>query len=809
MLIRLGKSPYLKKNFSRRWLGGIPRDPSNFDHIIDSHQSSSSHNSVLPFNENRRGDTFGKVMGPEDSAIIQETSGQTRSEEYLGTEEYHTQMSTFRNPDGSFVRGSTAQEARLDPKTLDAKVDQSIIKLPPLLAKTINQNILANVIPSKLRQRASEIFVNLDKELIQKAPSLSLDVDAHIAALFLQNYSHAKRVLKELKKREGANFNPQAVLDIGYGPATGMLALNELMGDDFNPAIKDVYVVGRSNKEMKKRAKILLSRQLCEVPDDGSATSDMEQTQKIASEADSYVGPVDTSKIKIKTNIRDALASTKRYDLIMVNQALLTREYNFPRDVDVNLEMILGLLLPGGHLVLIERGNTLGFEIIARARQVMLRPESYKSERGRIPRPYIRGSSVKPQSLRHEDLIITEAHIEYERQLLAELDAEELEELKEMDEEDRLAEMEKMERRGETEKLEALRVLMNAELDGDISDFEAEITREHGEVTAEDLKFEFEDDPNFEVIPVEAADSNEVPGSAGLINTAADVLAQPNTSNSVDYHLSVIAPCPHHGECPLQLGDPKYYKIPNHKHRFNFCSFDQVVERPRYTMELKKGKLLATTWDKRSHDGFGFDRVSKSVLKDLEGSGRRNGSNAELGNFSYLIMKREKNDPETIRKIELLRQHHYENDILGDLPRVIEFPTKIKNNVKLKMCAPSGNIEVWQVPKSLGKQTYHDARKVQQGDLWALGKKAVIVKNKFGGEKLDQLKRLASANNKFARKEKQKKRTKKVVSVLEDRFEDPFEIYDEVATSLEQSKKYRTQGRRANYDVDLASYDGR
>lgn len=770
--------------------------------MIDSRQSSTTKSSVLPFNENRRSDAFGKVVGPGDSASIQETYGLSKSEgfsksdESLELEGYHTQMSSFRNPDGSFVRGNTAQEARLDPKTLAAKVDQSIIKLPPLLAKTINQNILANVIPAKLRQRAAEIFVNLEKELIQKAPSLSLDVDAHIAALFLQNYSHAKRVLMELQKREGASFNPQSVLDIGYGPATGMLALNELMGDEFSPAVKDVYVVGRSNKEMKKRAKILLSRQLCEVPENTSATTQQDTAQENAQEEDSYVGPVDTSKIKIKTNIRDALASTKRYDLIIVNQALLTREYNFPRDVDLNLEMILGLLQPGGHLVLIERGNTLGFEIIARARQVMLRPESYKSERGRIPRPYIRGSSVKPQSLRHEDLIITEEHIEYERQLLAELDAEELEELKDMDENERLAEMEKMERRGETEKLEALRALINAELDRNVSEFEAEITREHGNVTAEDLKFEFEDDPDFEVVPVEAADSlpTDSVGSA---------------PNSVDYHLSVIAPCPHHGECPLQLGDPKYYKIPNHKHRFNFCSFDQVVERPKYTMELKKGKLLATSWDKRSHDGFGFDRVSKAALKDLEGSGRRNGSNAELGNFSYLIMKREQNDPQTIRNIELLREHHYENDNSGDLPRVIEFPTKIKNNVKLKMCAPSGNVEVWQIPKSLGKQTYHDARKVQQGDLWALGKKSVIVKNKFGGEKFDQLKRLASANNKFARKEKQKKRTKKVVSVLEDRFEDPFDMYDELATSLEQSKRYKTQGKRANYDVDINAYDGK
>ncbi|WPK25438.1 hypothetical protein PUMCH_002755 [Australozyma saopauloensis] len=751
---------------------------------------SESVSKVLPFSENRHGNTFGKLIS-ETGTILEHDEG------------LNSLMSPFRNPDGSFIHGSTAQEARLDPETLKAKTDQNIIALPPLIARAISQNILAAVSPAKLRQRAAEVFINVEKEQIQKAPALSLDVDAHIAALFLQNYLHAYRVLSELKKRVDG-FNPQSILDIGYGPATGMIALNEVMGDDFSPAEKDVYVVGRANREMKKRAKILLSRQICEIPETEESNVSEEAAEKEESnssksadvaDASDFIGPVNTSKIQIRTKLRDSLASTKRYDLIIVNQSLLTREYNFPRDVDVNLEMILGLLLPGGHLVLIERGNTLGFEVIARARQVMLRPESHKGERGRIPRPYIRGSSIKPQKLRHEDQIITDQHIKYEEELLAQLDAEELEEIQQMDENSRQEQIEQWEKRGEFEKLDALRALMNEEDSGEeISEFEAEINREHGEVSEEDLRFEFEDDPDFEVLPV---DAQETEPQAEL------------PQDAVDYHLSVVAPCPHHGECPLQLGDPKFYKISNHKHRFSFCSFDQVVERPKYTMELKKGKLLASAWNKRAHDGFGFDKVSKGSLKDLEGSGRHNSGNTESGNFSYLIMKRELNDVETIRGIENLRKHHYENDTSGDLPRVIEYPVKIKNNVKLRMCAPSGHVEIWQVPKSMGKQTYHDARKVQQGDLWALGKKSVVVKNKFSAEKLDNLKRLAATNNKAIRKEKRKKMMKKKTGALLDDFEDPLVVYDEIATGLEQTKKYRSQGKRANFDVDPREYEGK
>lgn len=821
----------------------------NFDTILDSSKTKRSTDSPLPFSANRHNGTFGTVIHEENTSVVKNKNreldskkpGEDRSNQgyetaYEAYDEgyepdyedrdvpYHLLRSAFRNPDGSFIRGNTSEEARLDPRTVEARVEQSTIRLPRVLAQTISQNILSRVAPAKLRQRALDIFVNLEKELIQKAPSLSLDADAHIAALFLQNYSHAIRVLRELKKRVGKDFSPDAVLDIGYGPATGMIALNEVMGDDFKPKVKDAYVVGRANKEMKKRAKILLSRQLCEVPDLKLGNSTAGDGSKAAGSNDSYVGPVDTSKIEIISKLRDSLASTKRYDLIIVNQSLLTRAHSFPRDVDMNLEMILGLLAPGGHLVLIERGNTLGFEIIARARQVMLRPESHKGERGRIPRPYIRGSTIKPQKLRHEDQIITEEHIKYEEELLAQLEAEELQELKEMEDLERLETMKKLEDRGETEKLEAIRlaieqeneildsekILSEQELsviekdalklqeanmklqEGEISDFEADIINKHGQISDEDLKFEFEDDPDFELAPVEES-----------------AQSVPSTSKDVDYHLSVVAPCPHHGECPLQLGDPQFYKISNHKHRFNFCSFDQVVERPKYTMELKKGKLLSTTWDKRSHDGFGFDKIGKSDLQSLQGSGRPRGGNTESGNFSYLIMKRENNDEETIRHINSLRDHHHEKDISNDLPRVIEYPTRIKNNIKIKMCAPSGNIELWQVPKSLGKQTYHDARKVQQGDLWALGKKSIVVKNKFTAEKLELLKRMAVTSKNSVRKEKQKKNLKKFTSALIEDFEDPQEMFNELASDLEQSKKYRVKGNKADFDVDVREYDGK
>ncbi|GEQ69633.1 hypothetical protein JCM33374_g3306 [Metschnikowia sp. JCM 33374] len=770
------------------------RNPVGFsahDQKSETGAGADSPQSPLPFDRTKDNQKFGHLV--RDHHYKQESDlldGKHMKKVTLSTEQprYEVSPSPYRNLDGSFTQGTNSEEARLDPRTLEARVDSSVIRLPQEISRVINQNILSVVSPDKLRERAAQVYQTIEKEQIQKAPESSLEADAHIAALFLQNYSHAYRALSELKKRVGPSFNPASVLDIGYGPATGMIALNELMGPEYHPNTKEVYVVGRSNKEMKKRAKILLSRQLNEVPETAEpsvSVSDIglsELRQELSNEPetnydheepeDQYVGPVDVSQIQIRTRMRDALPSTKQYELIIVNQALLSREYNFPKDVDVNLHMILRLLKPDGHLVIVERGNALGFEIVARARQVMLRPESYTGERGRIPRPYIRGSSIKPQRLRKEDQIITEDHIKHEQALLDAMEQEDMEDESIVDPEDAS--------------------LLKKE---NVDDLEAEINAKYGDVTEDDLKFEFEDSEDYEVVGVDEA--NKLSGHK----------ATETIQDDVNYHLSVVAPCSHHAVCPLQLGDPKFYKISGHQHRLQFCSFNQVVERPRYTMELKRGKRLATQWNKDAEDGFGIDKLGKNVKKSLQGSGRPGGNNTESGNFSYLIMHRAKNDTQSISDIKDAREHQFEDS--SALPRILETPDKVKKNVRLKVCAPSGNIEFWQIPRSVGKQDYHDARKARQGDLWALGKKSAVVKSRMTDANMDKLKRMSNMQRKFVMKEKRKQQQKKLISRQESDFDDPLDQLDALATELEQSKKYRTKGKKANFDVDLKDYEGR
>ena len=784
MLLRLrSRAP---RGFSR---------PGNRRFVVFA-QCRNAQSNDLPFNQRRHSETFGQIV--RSDRLKKDDQLESDSGRVFDRDTPYITLSPFRDAEGVLLKGKNAKEARLHDLTLLGRVDQNVTKLPYEIAKTINNEILALTAPDRLREKAALLYQALGKDQIQKAPETGLEADAHIAALFLQDYAHARQVLLEIQKRS-ENFHPLKVLDVGYGPAVGMVALNEIMGDDYSPVETESYIIGRRNSEMKKRAKIILSRQVSEQKD--TEETETEMTEKIEeseieteaervtkaetevgsemeteteteseteSEFETELGSIDTSAIRIRTKLRDTLPLAKQYDLIIVNRALLTREYSFPRDIDINIHSILRLLSPGGHLALIERGNALGFETIARARQVMLRPESYQAEHGKIPRPYIKGSSVKPQKLRNEDQMISDEDIEFEKRMLRELEKENEEEEHEENE--------------ESEGLE----------DELVSDFEKQIIAEHGQATNEELKFEFEDNDDFELIE--------------------ETFQDPKAA--MDYHISIIAPCSHHRKCPLQLGDPKYYKIPSHKHRFNFCSFSKTIERPKFTMELKRGKRLATAWDKTAEDGFGLGNISKKTLRDLEGSGRPGGNNTEVGDYSYLVAQRSRNDEETIKRIDQERRSKEANlsklTDIGSWPRIIENPKKVKNNVKINVCAPSGNIETWQVPKSLGKQEFHDARKAERGDSWGLGKKSVIVKSSISEDAKKKLDVLARTQRKSALKEERKKQWKKLVSSSEDDFETKVDhLADELATAVESSKKYKLQGKRAKFDVDPRKYDGK
>lgn len=438
--------------------------------------------------------------------------------------------------------------------------------------------------------------------------------------------------------------------------------MNDILGPNYRPDLKDAVILG--NAEMQERAKIILSRQLNEVVDTVEENVSTEKEQETDRrnknfQEDEHIGEVMTKKINIMTNLRSSIPASKEYDLIILTHQLLHDGNQFPIQVDENIEHYLNILAPGGHIVIIERGNPMGFEIIARARQITLRPENFPDEFGKIPRPWSRGVTVRGKK--------------------------------------------------------------DAEL-GNISS---------------------------------------------------------------NYFLKVIAPCPHQRKCPLQVGNPNFYTHKEGKD-LKFCNFQKSIKRPKFSIELKKGKLLATSWD-----------GSQGNASRLKGTGRRNGRDYEILNYSYLIFERSHKDENTLKEIKKLRNENvngkYDIGSLGDdtqnsWPRIINDPVKRKGHVMMDLCAPSGELEKWTVSRSFSKQIYHDARKSKKGDLWASAAKTQI--KGLGDLNVKKFHKLEKERIKQLKKEERQKARKAMESYNE--LEDSLQFDDHQFSNFEVMKKLST-----------------
>lgn len=180
------------------------------------------------------------------------------------------------------------------------------------------------------------------------------------------------------------------------------------------------------------------------------------------------------------------------------------------------------------------------------------------------------------------------------------------------------------------------------------------------------------------------------------------------------FGFSVVGPCSHNRSCPLQLG-LETRQNSSRPGRENWCRFSQNVERPRFTKELKKGQYLSQKWVPEQAFGAGGS--------SLKGKGRPGANSNEIANFSWVALENAKpRDSES-------------------WPRIMKQPLKRHGHVTMEVCAPSGNIEHWTVPRSHGKQTYHDVRKANAGDLWALDAKTKQVRGglRFAGTQTEVL----------------------------------------------------------------------
>lgn len=242
-------------------------------------------------------------------------------------------------------------EARFDAATLEGKSPApGMLYLPDGLAETV-QTFTRHWDPQYLRQKVSALYKGLANGQPHEFTQESIDVETNILGTFLQNYASVSNALGEVQKRM-KDFKPTRMLDVGYGPATGVLAASAVF-----PSLDRKVAVIFGHPRMKRRA-----RELLDVLEEGLT----EEQQ---------------------TNIKDSMPganSVLEYDLIVSTHQLYHSGPDGKDIVDSHAQRLVNLLSPGGVLVFVERGDPLGFESIARARQVLIRPENSQSTKWAI-----------------------------------------------------------------------------------------------------------------------------------------------------------------------------------------------------------------------------------------------------------------------------------------------------------------------------------------------------------------------------------------------------------------------------------------
>ncbi|KAF5021731.1 hypothetical protein F66182_6232 [Fusarium sp. NRRL 66182] len=249
----------------------------------------------------------------------------------------------------------------------------------------------------------------------------------------------------------------------------------------------------------------------------------------------------------------------------------------------------------------------------------------------------------------------------------------------------------------------------------------------------------------------------------------------------------VVAPCTNQRECPM------YQTTGKAKGRKDFCHFNQRFVRPGFY-----NRMLGNSANNQGDVEFSYVAIRRGVAKE----GSVNGKEATDQAFEGY----EDSDSKPC---------------MQNLPRTIMPPLKRKGHVTLDLCTPEGKLERWTVPKSYSRLAYHDARKLQWGDLWALGAKTRVQRKARagkgpddGGKRAGQDKKPRkveivmgpggiSANEKNAPRErraknKQDKKGRLLQEILEAEQEEEKmiarEMDEEVEAELEEDD--RRKGRR-------------
>ncbi|KEF52874.1 uncharacterized protein A1O9_11292 [Exophiala aquamarina CBS 119918] len=268
----------------------------------------------------------------------------------------------------------------------------------------------------------------------------------------------------------------------------------------------------------------------------------------------------------------------------------------------------------------------------------------------------------------------------------------------------------------------------------------------------------------------------------------------------------IVAPCTNHEQCPM-------YLIPGKSQgRKDYCSFQQRYTRPNYLQRV----IGATD---RNHDDVDFSYISVMKGKDLRQKMVTSWQHIQ----DPLSSPAQSDVPGNSRDYKsLMESVHigFDNVAPGttlespsgqgqgtqqvstlpgpwNLPRLVLPALKRKQHVIMDVCTPQGKIERWTVPKSFGRQAYHDARKSQWGDLWALGAKTRILRNLRVGE----------SDSKEEKKRRRRSRAKEKAEALREEEED--RRTDDLSQAWDFVPRAERQGRESQANASAKSQPSR
>jgi ribosomal protein RSM22 (predicted rRNA methylase) len=263
------------------------------------------------------------------------------------------------------------------------------------------------------------------------------------------------------------------------------------------------------------------------------------------------------------------------------------------------------------------------------------------------------------------------------------------------------------------------------------------------------------------------------PGSETYESELQSALSQEEQITKKDPGM-IVAPCTNHSKCPM-------YTVQGvARGRRDMCSFQQRYIRPGFLQRI----LGATD---RNHDEVDFSYISVMKGKDIRG--------AQIASYDDI------KDPWNLPKSSSSSVSE-DFPLTTDLPRIVYQPLKRQGHVTIDLCTPAGKIERWTVPKSFGKQAYHDARKSKWGDLWALGSKTQVTRNLQLGTKTEKEQMIKDrlADEAAERRERQEEAALNEMEYTELESEDIVQREPRVKRqkpSATAAKDIRTLGRAA------------